>query len=159
MTIMRKTDTSCGTLLLAQALAVLSLAVLPFAVQAHSGSAIMDENGESASFTGLGRITCFDDGNGTPASLIARIRDNSPPVAGLLVNVQLLKGTRAISITDSVSGDANYSPYVSLAGGQGTYYIILNKTAAGVREIDLEWHCLAADTSHTGTDIIGDQWE
>ncbi len=126
---------------------------------AHSGSATMDESGEVATFTGLARVTCFDDGNGTPDSLIARIRDNSAPVDGLLVNVQLLKGTRAISISDTVSGDAEFSDYIQLVGGQGTYYLILNKTAAGARNIELEYHCLAADSSHTGTDIIANQWE
>ena len=128
-------------------------------VYAHGGSATMDFEGNSPSFTGLGRITCFDDGNGPAASLIARIRDSSAPVPGLLVNIQLLKGTSAISVTDSISGDAEYSDYIQLFGGQGTYYVILNKTAVGARDIDLEWHCLTADQDHTGTDIIGDQWE
>lgn len=125
----------------------------------HSGSGMMDPEGNRESFTGLARITCFDDGNGVPEMLVARIRDSSEPVDRLLVSVQILKGTRAINISDNISGDADYSPFISLSGGQGTYYVIINKTAAGSRLVDLEFHCLAADTAHTGTDIIVDQWE
>lgn len=126
---------------------------------AHGGGALMDAESDTATFTGLARISCFDDGNGEAASLIARIRDNSLPTQGLFVNVQLLKGTRAISITDTVSGDADYSSFIELEGGKGTYFLIINKTDAGARDIELEWHCLTADKAHTGTDIIGDQWE
>jgi len=129
------------------------------AVFSHGGGASMDGAGNKASFTALARLTCFDDGTGNAAYLVARVRDNSPPVAGLMVNMQLLKGTRAISITDPTSGDAEYSPYVMLSGGNGVYTLLLNKTAAGVRAFDLEWHCMTADNLHTGTDIIVDQFE
>ena len=136
-----------------------ALSLLSSLASGHSGTGTMDPEGNRESFTGLARISCFDDGNGAPEMLVARIRDSSAAVERLLVSVQILKGTRAISISDNVSGDADYSPYISLSGGQGTYYVIINKTAAGSRVVDLEFHCLAADTAHTGTDIIVDQWE
>lgn len=85
--------------------------------------------------------------------MLARIRDNSPPVCGLLVNLQIYKGNRAISITDTISGDAEFSPFVSLQGGDGVYYVMVNKTNVGQRVFDLEWHCTAASGSHTATDI------
>jgi hypothetical protein len=119
----------------------------------------MDAPGTSATFTGLGRVTCFDDGSGPAALLMARIRDNSSVVPGLLVNLQLLKGPAALSISDTVSGDATYSDYIALPGGNGVYTIMVNKTAAGARNFDLEWHCLTADNLHTGTDIIVDQFK
>lgn len=128
-------------------------------VSAHGGRALFDPAGDTASFTGLARITCSDDGNGPANHLIARVRDNSAPVAGLYFSMQLLKGTKATSVTDTVSGDADYSEYAVLAGGNGTYYLLLNHTKAGVRDIDLEWHCLTIDNVHTGTDIIADQYE
>lgn len=126
---------------------------------AHGGSATMDEAGNKASFTALARITCFDDGAGPAQFLVARVRDNSAAVSGMFVSLQLLKGTRATSVTDLTPGDADYSEFATLSGGNGTYQLILNKTKAGARSFDLEWHCLTAANDHTGTDIIVDQFE
>ncbi len=140
--------------------AVALLAVMgSMQAHAHSGSATMDEAGSKASFTAMARITCFDDGAGPAQFLVARVRDNSPAVAGLLVNLQLIKGTRATSVTDPVSGDADYSPFATLGGGNGTYTLLITKTKAGARAFDLEWHCLTAGNEHTGTDVIVDQFE
>lgn len=120
---------------------------------AHGGSATLDPGGVSQTFTGLAQITCSSTGNEPTDHLLARIRDNSPPVPGLLVNLQIYKGNKAISITDTVSGDAQFSPFVPLQGGNGVYYIMVNKTNVGQREFDLEWHCTAASGTHTETDI------
>ncbi|MCB1985057.1 MAG: hypothetical protein H6936_12340 [Burkholderiales bacterium] len=126
---------------------------------AHGGSGItMDAAGISRTFTGVVLVTCFDDGNGPAENLIARIRDNSPLVPGLLVNLQLFKGNKAVNITDTVSGDANYSPFVTLHGGPGVYYMIINKTDAGARNFDVEWHCNTVDGIHTGTEISVSQF-
>jgi len=120
---------------------------------AHGGSATLDSEGTSRIFTGLAQVTCSSSGDEPTDHLLARIRDKSAPVPGLLVNLQIYKGKRAVNITDTVSGDAEYSPFVSLAGGNGVYYILVNKTDAGKRSFDLEWHCTAASGSHTDTDI------
>jgi len=122
-------------------------------VKAHGGGAVLDSAGDSRTFTGVAFITCFDDGNGPAENLIARIRDNSPPVDGLLVNLHIFKGNKAVGISDTVSGDADYSPYVTLHGGSGVYNIIVSKTDAGARSFDLEWHCNTVDGVHTGTEI------
>ena len=126
---------------------------------AHSGSATMDPEGISRTFTGLAFITCFDDGNGEPHHLIARIRDNSPPVSGLLTNLQLYKGDQAVSISDTISGDADFSPFVTLHGGPGVYWLIVNKTNKGARSFDIDWHCNTITDVHTGTDIGVAQFE
>lgn len=126
---------------------------------AHTARAVLDPNGTSNTFTALARITCFDDGNGAAASLQVRVRDNSPPVSGLLINLQVLKGTQALSISDTTSGDALYSDALVLKGGNGVYTVMLNKTAAGTRNFDFEWHCLTASGDHTGTEIIVDQYK
>jgi len=101
----------------------------------------------------LAQITCSSEGSEPTDHLLARIRDNSPPVPGLLVNLQIFKGNRAISITDTVSGDAEFSSFIPLQGGNGVYYVMVNKTNAGERAFDLEWHCTAASGAHTATDI------
>lgn len=122
-------------------------------VHAHGAGAVMDADGDSRSFTGVAFVTCFDDGNGPADNLIVRIRDNSPPVPGLLTHVSVFKGNKSVSISDTVSGDADYSPFVTLHGGSGVYFLIVSKTDAGARSFDLEWHCNTADDIHTGTDI------
>ena len=126
---------------------------------AHGGNGItMDAAGTSRTFTGVALVTCFDDGNGPAENLIARIRDKSSPVPGLLVNLQLFKGNKAVNITDTVSGDADYSPFVTLHGGPGVYFMIINKTNVGERTFDVEWHCNTADGIHTGTEISVSQF-
>jgi hypothetical protein len=132
--------------------AAFSLCTVP--VLAHTTRATMDAAGGSATFTGLANVTCSNDGSGAPALLTARVRDNSPAVPGLLINLQILKDGSALSISDPVSGDANYSESIAVPGGAGVYTMMVNKTAAGARNFDIEWHCMTADGQHAGTDII-----
>lgn len=141
------------------ALALFASTLWPAGLQAHGVKAVLDPAGNKATFTGLARVTCFDDGSGPAAYLMARVRDDSPAEAGLLVNLQLIKGSQAISITDTGSGDALYSDYIALQGGSGVYTMVLNKTKAGARSFDLEWHCMTASGIHTGTDILLDQFQ
>ena len=148
---------------------LLMLALFSFMplASAHTARVTMDPRGISATFTALARVTCFDDGNGPPAALQVRLRDNSPPVPGLLVSIQLLKGRQAISYTDTTPGNADYTFPLQLEGGTGVYTVMINKTAAGPRDIDIEWHCLTAehdpqkghDSGHTGTEILVDQFK
>jgi hypothetical protein len=125
-------------------------------VQSHSASAVL---GGDASNSALAHVTCLNDGTGEPAALISQIKDMSQPDEGLLLSVQLLKGTQVINSTDSISGDANYSPLVALEGGAGVYNMMLTKTAEGERTFDLIWHCMTADGLHTGTDIVVRQYK
>lgn len=120
---------------------------------AHTGGTTLDPQGTNAHATDLADVTCFDDGNGPPAWLFVRIRDNSPPVPDLLVSVHLSKANQAISTTDTVSGDADYSEAVILPGGAGAYRLMVTKTDLGPRAFDVEWHCITADNVHTGTEI------
>ena len=136
-----------------QVIAMMTAAGYAASSSAHGGGAIMDPTGISPTFTGLAQITCSSEGNEPTDHLLARIRDNSAPIPGLLVNLQIYKGNKAISITDTLSGDAEFSPYILLQGGNGVYYIMVNKTNAGERAFDLEWHCTAASGTHTPTDI------
>lgn len=134
------------------------LLVNPIA-QAHTAGATLGADGTSASATGLADVTCFDDGNGQPAGLLVQIKDLSPPVPGLLISVQLYKGTQATNITDTVSGDAEFSEGVQLDGGAGVYRIMVNKTDIGARAFELVWHCRTSDQTHTGTDILVRQFQ
>lgn len=120
---------------------------------AHNAGATLDARGNLVSATGLAQVTCFDDGSGEPHHLFTQIRDSSPPVDGLLLSIQLLKGNKAINSTDPISGDPDYSPGVSLDGGPGVYYMMVNKTGAGPRTFDVIWHCRTSANIHTGTSI------
>ncbi len=117
---------------------------------AHTAGAML---GPERSFTGVALVNCFDDAGEIADSLIARIRDDSPPVPGLLVNLQIFKNGKSIVISDTVSGDADYSPFVKLQEGGGDYMISVNKTDEGARTFVIDYHCNAADDSHVGTDI------
>ncbi len=149
----------CNLRKLALALMAGAVTILPSLVAAHGVSAVLDPVGDRPSFTALARVTCFDDGNGPAAYLVARIRDTSPPVEGLYISLHMLKGSRAISVTDTISGDADYSPFVSLEGGSGVYQVMLTKTREGARAFDVEYHCMALGNIHTGTDVIVDQYQ
>lgn len=126
---------------------------------AHDAGATMDPHGNVASFTGYALVTCFNDDNGDADYLVASIKDTSPPQDNLLVNLQIIKGNHAISTTDPVSGDGNSSPAVSVHGGNGVYFLLVNKTAAGARSFLVSYHCVTASGVHTGTGIAVNQFE
>ncbi len=127
--------------------------------QAHTAGATLGADGTNASATGLAAITCFDDGNGEPEGLFVQIKDLSAPVPGLLISAQIYKGTKATNITDTISGDANYSVGAQLDGGAGVYWLMVNKTDVGARAFEIIWHCMTDDHVHTGTEIIVRQFQ
>lgn len=127
--------------------------------RAHDAGTIMDPSGTVAAFTGYALVTCFDNGNGPADHLLASVRDLSRAQDGLLVNLQIIKGNRAISTTDPVSGDGNYSPEVKVQGGSGVYLLLVNKTKAGARSFAVSYHCMTADNTHTGSEIEVQQFE
>ena len=126
---------------------------------ADDAGATMDPNGTVATFTGYALVTCFDDGNGPADNLTASVKDTSLPQENLLVNLQIIKGNRAISTTDPVSGDGSFSPEVRVHGGKGVYLLLVNKTSAGARSILVSYHCITESGAHTGTDIVVQQFE
>lgn len=134
------------------------------ASSAHDAGATMDPNGTVAGFTGFALVTCTNSGSIPTGFLEASITDTSPPQDNLLVNLQLIHVggniNRAISTTDLISGDAEPSPPVKVEGGNGTYLLLVNKTAAGARSFIVSYHCKAADgVTHTDTDILVYQFE
>ena len=125
---------------------------------AHDAGATMDPDGTTASFTGYALVTCIDD-VGVTDRLVASIKDTSPPQDKLFVSLQIIKGNRADSTTDPVSGDGNFSPEAKVQGGSGVYQILVNKTIAGARSFLVSYHCMTADNVHTATEITVKQFE
>jgi hypothetical protein len=119
---------------------------------AHSGGGVLDPGGNNASATDLAAVTCYDDGNGAPHHLFGQIKDMSAP-GGPLLSFHIYKGLQMTTSTDTVPGDAFYSPAVQLNGGPGVYYISATKTGPGARLFDVIWHCVTSGDVHTGTDI------
>lgn len=124
---------------------------------AHEAGATMDPASTSASFTGFAVVSCTSEGNLPTSYLEVSVKDTDVPQENLLINLQAfhLGGgvNRAVSTTDPVSGDDQFSPTVKVEAGNGTYYLIVNKTGVGPRSFTVSYHCKAADGTHTPTDI------
>lgn len=112
--------------------------------------------GSGAGATDYYLITCSPDAGEDTNSLEARVKDNSPAAAPL-VNVQVVRSRFAANATDPSDGDATYSPNAKVNGGNGTYIVLVNKTAAGSESYSLEYHCKAANGVHTATSISTQQ--
>ncbi|WP_022950090.1 hypothetical protein [Methylohalobius crimeensis] len=130
------------------------VALFAATAQAHTGGTVLDPGGANPHATDMADISCSSSDNLPPtAKLFARVKDQSPPEAGLLVNMQIIKGRQAISVTDEFSGDGEFSAPVELFGGSGTYTMLVDKTGLGPRSFEVEWHCMSENNIHTGTDI------
>ncbi|WP_428353464.1 hypothetical protein [Methyloprofundus sp.] len=126
---------------------------------AHSAGAILGAVGNNAHATAFAAITCFDDGNGSPAGLFAEIRGGVEPEDGGLISMQLHKGRQVTSTTDTVLGDADFSEAVQLNAGPGVYNMFVNKTDEDSIQFEVTWHCMTKDQVHTGTDITIRQFQ
>lgn len=109
---------------------------------------------KDAQATDMADVICGDDGHGPAGFLLVQVRDDSPPVPGLMVNAQVIKGNQAANVTDQVSGDAQYSEPIVLEGGDGVYRMLVNKTGPGPRVFSLIYHCMTQEGVHTGTEIV-----
>lgn len=127
---------------------------------AHSVDGVLLPEDNTRTFTAKAVISCTSKGNDNADNLVARIRDSSPPVPGLLVNLMIYKErtTKIISITDTVSGDADYSPFIALQAGEGAYHVVVSKTGIGARNFDLDYHCQSRDGVHVETELNVQQY-
>lgn len=122
---------------------------------AHSVSGPLDFSGVGASASDLITVECFNDSNGEPDHLVASVEDLSPPQAGQIVSLQIAKDNKMTNTSDTSSSAGGASPDARLQAGGGFYRISLTKTAAGVRNVNLTWHCETSSNAHTGTGDIG----
>ncbi len=83
----------------------------------------------------------------------AQIKDRADPAPGLMVNLHIVNGSQMTTIADTVSGDANYTPFIKVRGGAGVYYVAVTTTTVGTRVFDLNYHCMADSGDHPDTDI------
>jgi hypothetical protein len=85
----------------------------------------LGSDSSDAARTDVYRVTCADGS----ASLSVSVKDLAP-VKAPLISIQASKGDYSSALsTDTVDGDSNYSPLVSLAKGAGSYTVKVNKSA------------------------------
>lgn len=107
--------------------------------------------GSAIGATDVYQVGCYNDGNGAADHLAVHILDLKP-VAAPVLSAQVFKYPLAANTTDQVDGDATYSPFVKVKGGNGPYYVLINKTKAGIESYSVQFHCETAKNAHTGTD-------
>lgn len=103
-----------------------------------------------ASATDVWQVTCNSDAVlGNTHHLSAQILDRSGDT--VFLPLVIVKGNNAVTTVDPTGGDGNMSPLVSLAGGNGTYSLLVNYTRAVNQIYNIEFHCENAAGSHTPT--------
>ncbi|NOS88212.1 MAG: hypothetical protein HOP34_06665 [Methylococcaceae bacterium] len=109
--------------------------------------------GAAAGATDLYLVTCYDDneGNGASEHLSLDITDNAPKAAAM-ISMQVFKGGKALNTTDARE-DSLASPELQFAGGDGAYWVVVNKSAAGKENYAIVYHCQNSTGGHTGTTI------
>ncbi len=138
--------------LLKKVLITLPLLISFMYVGVASAHDINEALGTAAAATDMYQITCFDDGGGGGASEYLKLEiRGSANVGGLKVSAQVFKDGTAFNTTDATSGHPGYSPGITFKGGDGSYILTVDKSAAGAAIYDVVYHCESRTGSHTGT--------
>jgi hypothetical protein len=99
--------------------------------------------GAPSTATDYYRVTCSDDGRGTPQSLVFQIQNTGSLPAPVIVLVN--RDNAAISSADIVAGDGGYSPLTFVNGGEGVFNVFVIKTADGGSNYTLEYDCMTGN--------------
>ena len=135
--------------------AAVSFAALAALVPA-AGAAALTQNGVLASAAvavDYYQVTCSNNGAGAPASLAVQVEE-SGPIGGPRVALQVMLGATATTTSDPVEGDGVASPLVALAGGAAVFSVFVDKSDAGAAEYVLTAQCMTGANgsgSPTGT--------
>jgi|GEM_PF-1111027 len=132
-----------------------SLSALAFSTMVGAVSSLgadkVDNNGNiiGSSATDAYQVTCANSTDKTPLAtdyLEANVISSSAASAkSPLVSLQIYKGTKAGKTTDPVNNDVIYSPYLQVHGGNGTYTILVDKSAAPQISYQLTYNCRTAN--------------
>lgn len=98
------------------------------------------------------QVQCYNDGNGLNHRLEVALKDLLP-AAVPKVSIQVIRDNVSTNTTDAVDGDASYSPTASVMGGDGFFYMTVDKTATGAENYSVQFHCMTSDGQHTGTSV------
>ena len=116
--------------------------------------------GADISATDMIQINCSTDQGAATDHLFFQIQTNAwqydPAYTPNNSRLNAQVGKQGIMSTTAPANDfVNNSPAIRAPGGNGSYYVLVNKTAPGAVALTVTLHCLSADESiHTGTDWI-----
>jgi myo-inositol-hexaphosphate 3-phosphohydrolase len=128
----------------------------PAALRAHDMSGTL---GPGSSASDYYQIECLDDGagagNATYLEIALLTKTKNSPVVSLQVSTA--EPLSLSNITDPINGDSSPSRVVDVANDQngtanGSYYVSVNKTQAGVQSYHFTYHCMG-EYGHAGTQI------
>lgn len=136
-------------------LTLASALLLAYTGMASAHDVLDQPIGATVGATDYWQVTCSDDGTGPAARLEVQVNDDTAGAS--LLSLQVHKGLIARNTTDPVGANGVYSPLVSVAGGNGVYNVIVDKTTAAARQYDISYHCKTAGGLHTGTSIVQKQ--
>jgi len=100
---------------------------------------------------GAGATDVWEVGCQNSQRLVAQVKDHELDTN--IVSLLLYKDGKAVTTTDSVGGNGDYSPLVSLNAGSGTYSMMVNHSRAGFKLYSITYHCENASGSHTPTTV------
>ncbi len=105
--------------------------------------------GDDAGAADIYQVTCAtgDTTTGRLEVSIINVTPSSP-----LLSVVVERNGLSASVTDTVSGDSNYSDVASVTAGDGPYTVTLTKDGAGSLNYSMEFHCKTGAGLHTGDD-------
>jgi hypothetical protein len=118
-------------------LTLASAILLGYAGMATAHDVFNQPIGATVGATDYFQVTCSNNGAGNAGRLEVSVRNT----------------------TDPVGANGVYSPLVTVAGGNGVYNVIVDKTTAAARQYDIQYHCMTLTTGgvHTGTAISQQQ--
>jgi len=124
----------------------------------YAGIASAHDSGSRSLGTGIGatdlyQVNCSDDGTGPADHLFFQLQD-LPPAAAPVLSAQVVKYPKAANTTDQKDGDAGLSPTIRLKGGNGAYFITIDKSKAGAEIYKFNYHCETSSGFETGTELL-----
>lgn len=96
-------------------------------------------------------VSCSANASGDTGRLATQVSNTTN--ASPLISVQTYKGSEATNSTDLVSGGGDFSPLVFVYGGNGNYFVAVNKSDTGVANYSLQFQCETNEGSATSSAI------
>lgn len=96
--------------------------------------------GAPSTATDYYRVTCSDDGRGTPQSLVFQVQNTGALPAPVMALAH--RDNAAMSSADMAAADGGYSPLAFVNGGQGEFDVFVMKTAEGGSNYTLAYDCM-----------------
>ncbi|ASF46175.1 hypothetical protein [Methylovulum psychrotolerans] len=98
-------------------------------------------------------VFCHDDGSDITDHFDAAVKGVS--TAGTpIISIQVSKNNAIFNATDSVNGDAIYSPWARVKGGSGDYLMAVNKIGSASVAYEVQFYCYTVNNRVLSADYI-----